>query len=336
MVIGRAGIVAAALAAVGVACGCDSPHAEHSEPEHRHGSRPGPPVADDIAIPPDLDEEPAPCDMEREGALGLPECPTTGQPLPGEPVSNPRCRDHGDVTRWLGTDPVTPLAISGEEGVFSAGQPCCAPWARRGARWHALDRVGRVVGLAEVTGGEGYDATACFELELTRVSGVDGAGVYASRAPRDDPRHEWHPNAEDHIRLRGFLEELDALVLEREVGEGRALPLADRSLFFTEQRREGRGTSAVRYAAVGGPYLVIGRRTAGQFVVSHLVVGLANEVSGAGAYRPLAALDMDNDGSIEIVYRWNEGPAWGMVVLGHDRTTDDWSGRAEDIGGGTI
>ncbi len=290
-----------------------------------------------------------PCDWEQGGQMGLPRCPNTGDPIPDRPVTNPDCRDVApDATRWLAMSPHTPLAITdGEQGIVTAGQPCCAPWARRGARYRSLNAYGQVSGIVEITGGAGYDVTRCFELGLGVVSGADAALIYASVDGGWQPpaSAEWRPDADARRELAQFVELLSQVALiepqlqRRYENEDPLPPLGDRTLFFqvTTQRADGRGTISFHYAVSGGRLLLIAWYSPeGKWVLAHLVNDMANVDSiPIFTYRPIAVVDMDGDGVPEVVYHWNEGPAWGQVVLRRRTSRGAWEEVAHSVGGST-
>jgi hypothetical protein len=90
--------------------------------------------------------------------------------------------------------------------VREAGDRCCAPWARTGARWRAVDASGQIAGEVRIAGGEGYDVTQCYELEFAATSGSLGVGLFveASSGWRPPPPATWTPAAaefQDSCRL---------------------------------------------------------------------------------------------------------------------------------------
>ncbi len=295
--------------------------------------------------------EPAvdPCDWERGGQLGLPRCPSTGDPLPEPPVTHPACRDgEPGATRWLAMDPHTPLAITDPvRGIVPAGQPCCAPWARRGARYRSVDAFGQVAGVVAIDGGEGYDASACFELSLGTLSGRDAGLVYAS----DDggwarpSSAEWRPEADARRAFESFVEAVTLLAVvdpeaTRHFDRDDPLPpLADRTLFFQVEAEDARGRhgSTDRYAVAGGRLLLVAWLSPeGKWVLTHMENDLANLGHGPVlAYRPLAVFDMDGDRAPEVIYHWNEGPGWAQVVLRRREAHGSWCAVAESVGGST-
>lgn len=291
-----------------------------------------------------------PCDWESGGQRGLPRCPNTGDPVPDPPVTDAACRDQGPgATRWLAMAPHTPLAITDRaDGIWSAGQPCCAPWARRGARYRSLDAFGQVAGVVAVAGGEGYDVTACFELSLERLSGRDAGLVYASEDGDwlASPSAEWRPEAGDvstHERFVGAVMQVAVVDPDatRHFDRDEPLPpLAERTIFFRTEGAgpDGEGTSTDHYAVSGGRLLLVAWRSPdGRWVLVHMENDLTNVEHGPVlAYRPVAVFDMDRDGLPEIVFHWDEGPGWGQVVLRSEQRGGPWRVVAESVGGATL
>lgn len=243
--------------------------------------------------------------------------------------------------------PGTPLAVSDPEGgIRSATQSCCAPWARVGDVYHALDALGRPVGRARITGGEGYDVTACFELTFEVVEGVEGVGLYASSAGalRSLPAPAMQAIEAEAAALEAFLadaERLAALPLpvERRYQHDEPLPpAAERVIYFGTPAYDAEGRTVTRLTAVaGGRILVIAHLDAsGSWILEHIENELARVDYGPRfAYRPLAVLDMDGDGAMEVVYHWDEGPSWGQIVL-HQNPFDGWEPVAHGVGGATL
>lgn len=260
----------------------------------------------------------------------------TGDPLPEGPVADGDC-PAGDA-RWLGFDPHVPFAVTSRGEIETAGVACCAPWAVRGARWQAIDRWGRVVGLAEVSGGEGYDLTQCYELVLRKVEGEDGVGLFVSPGWTSPPSAEWTPQPAERASLATLVAHADALFPPR-MDDGPLAPIADRTLFFQAAPNEGNPEDPTRFAVVGGRVLVVaGKTEPGAWALSHFDSKMAETgYSPPDAYRPLAVVDVDGDGWPEIVFRESDGPSWGDVILRMqpDSTGRPWERVAESVGGST-
>ncbi len=248
--------------------------------------------------------------------------------------------------RFLGTGPGTPLAIVDEHGLRSAGQPCCEAFADREATWFALDAYGRSKGTAHVTHAELYEVSGCFELDLSGPAGVfrdnmidhftiDTVFGFASSVPRAG--RQWQPSELQLAALETWVQTMRA-----PLGiEANPIPLAERTLFFEERDPYlgERGNEMVRYAVIGGRALIIARLDGEGFVLSHLENDLTHSgVAHDRMYLPAAAFDFGGDeGETEIVFRWNEAPAWKLRVLSRRfGAADGWEIRAEDIGGATI
>lgn len=278
--------------------------------------------------------------------MGLPRCPNTGDPLPAEPVIDPECEDRAPgATRWLAMDPHTPFAITTHEYIETAGHPCCAVWAHLGDRYRAIDRWGQVTGRAEIDGGEGYDASACFELSLRITSGREGVGIYASDGGAFSPPSsaEWQPTPDQIAALRPFVEEVEGMVTDPDLelweNAPPVPPLADRTMYFQtmSESDDGRRERPDHYAVAGGRALIIlWLSPSGRWVLTHVENDLTNlNYVPNDVYRPVAVFDMDGDGTPEVLYHWNEGPGWGQVVLQQETRLGRWRQAARSVGGST-
>jgi hypothetical protein len=262
----------------------------------------------------------------------------TGDSLPRTAVADRRCKDRrAGATRWLDSNPHVPFFISARDRIESAPQACCAPWAVRGSRWRALGRYGEVVGTAEVVGGEGYDVTQCYELELKVVKGDAGVGIFASsggdwRSPTRSAR--WEPTKDERaslLRMAGGLASLLDTPTWLHGTESWPMPLDDRILPFQIQPDPDRGQRGGHFAAVGGRVLIIARLDGGSWKLSYLDASIA--LAGGDGVRPLAAFDIDGDAIPELIYHWNAGDGWADVVLRLDDS--GWGEVAESVGGST-
>ena len=262
----------------------------------------------------------------------------TGDLIPRTPVVDRRCKDrHAGATRWLDSNPHVPFFISARERIESAPAACCAPWAVRGSRWRTIDRYGEVVGTAQVVGGEGYDVTQCYELELDVVKGNAGIGIFASQSGDWRPAvrsARWEPSKEETeglMRMVGGLVSLLDKPTWRPEGERWPPPFEDRILPFQIQPDADRDQRGGRFAAVGGRVLIIARLDGATWKLSYLDASIA--MAGGNGVRPLAAFDIDGDAIPELIYNWDAGDSWADVVLRLD--SQGWSEAAESVGGST-
>jgi hypothetical protein len=229
----------------------------------------------------------------------------------------------------LGSDPSVPLAVTSAGKILDAHE-CCLPWARRGERWLAIDEWGAVVGVAEVSGGGGTEVTQCYSLELSRVEGVSGSGLHASRDFRGSPSFAWQPAAAERESLRRFLEHADALL----DADGDPPPSwENRTRFF----RTGPGESgSEHYAVFGGSGLVLARLERGRWIASFIDAEL--HTSGGSvpgdSYRLVAVFDMTSDGYPEIVFVRGGDAIWEEDIL--YRSSGGWQRARTGIGGSSI
>src|SRR5262245_10547453 len=127
--------------------------------------------------------------------------------------------------RFLGWNPIGPLAVARGGVVKSPGDRACRSWAPVGSRWRELDRFGRVAGDVTIQSREYYEVSKCDELYVRRVNGHAGAGVFVdARVTYRPPRIEaWQPG-------RDAMGALETLVRPRQGGA--RVPLEQRVLFF--------------------------------------------------------------------------------------------------------
>lgn len=203
------------------------------------------------------------------------------------------------AVRYLGGDPIGPLAVVRDGKVTEPASGACRAWGPAGSKWTELDAYGRPAGEVVVTGAERYDATNCDELAVRRTSGRAGAGVYvaSAAAPAASP---FEPS-----RLGETIrEDLDRVVdpIERTVAElePRAKKKAPRPMLVFHDR------TGARFAIVGGRALVIARWDGSRWIVEHTEKP-ADKKAIAGAYRPRAVIDMTHDGQPSIVIHVKEG-----------------------------
>lgn len=284
--------------------------------------------------------------------MGIPRCPNTGDPLPEKRVENADCKDRTPgATRWIATKPHVPLAISDADGIDEATGACCAPWAHLGDRYHALDAYGQIVGKAAIDGGEGYDVTRCYELSFAIESGEPGIGLFASADGSYKPpaSAQWKATGDQLASLAELDKAIFSMVIDEKDWRERVEhwpdagklpgPITPRVLLFQvvhpkQDSESDEAPNVVRYAAVGGIALYLARlETSGRWVLVHTELEMSSTEWGPPApYQPLAAIDMDGNGYPELLYQWNEGPAWADVVV----SAPEWQQLAESIGGATL
>jgi hypothetical protein len=212
--------------------------------------------------------------------------------------------------RFLGADPIGPLAVARGGAVTTPGDRACRSWGPVGSRWRELDAFGRIAGEVTVAGRAYYEVSRCDELEVRRVSGRPGAGVYVdARATYRAPRVEaWQPGADATAAL-------EALARDRQRGiqnldPARHVPLQQRVLFFEWS------ATGERYAVVGGQSLIVVLFRGGRWEVAYEQKPEKMRSQDEG-YRPLVVTDMNADGRPEIVVHHKEerGEWYGDFTL---------------------
>lgn len=280
-------------------------------------------------------------------ALGAPkgaQAKKTKDPKPAEvlelPEKAPKDAGHcpandGKSLRYLARTPATPLVTATAEGL-TPGAACCRTMSHKGLALLALDAHGRPVGEAKVEDGE-PTRDGCFALEASITTGQRGQ-LWVEAPPRasaDDelpsPRGKRAPSvavalSKDAQKDLGAL--VDAITAEAlrepekpcEKAADERLPLAKRSLVV-------KGENGATTAVVGGHVLVVATLVKKKWSVAHIELAGADQCAPR-RYQPVAAFDMDGDGTIEIVAR-QDGDAQGTIVLSPDA---DAGGRYRVVG----
>jgi hypothetical protein len=203
--------------------------------------------------------------------------------------------------RFLGGDPMGPLATIRDHHVARPESTACRQWGPVGSRWLDLDALGNVAGEVTVTQRELFDYTGCNELTARRTKGSTGAGVYVNgRAGYHAPGYaRWEPD-------RATLDRLTALTNVHQSTIPSAdptvhVPFSQRALFFQTP------DNGARYAVVGGLSLILATLgDDGRWTVLHEATPGDAQVDERG-YSVRAVLDMDGDRSPDIVFHFREG-----------------------------
>ncbi|MCA9521009.1 MAG: hypothetical protein KC609_08555 [Myxococcales bacterium] len=208
------------------------------------------------------------------------------------------------TVRFLGADPIGPLAQVSRGRLASPPKGACRRWGTKGSRWRKLDILGRVVGIVRVKAREYYHYTRCYELRMTRHEHLPGPGLYVdARAPYVPPKAErWEPDAK-------ALRALERIAAARQRGianlvPSQRVPFAKRSFFFVWSK------SGTRYAVVGGVSLLVlvADRAGWRVVFERKPPRMRSSDRG---HALLSVTDMDADGRPEIVVRHREnGGEW--------------------------
>lgn len=213
------------------------------------------------------------------------------------------------VVRFLGLDPHGPLAVAKGQVLGSPDGSACRRWGPKGSRWKALDALGQVVGEAEVVAMERYDVTNCDELTLKTRSGKAGVGVFASKGYTPLALGASRATPAERRALEATVAARDAKLPRAQWDKKRRdVPLAERLLAW-------RTPAGEEIAAVGGRGLTVYRLTGGRWLAVHDERPKPAEVGHADMFRPLAALDMNADGRVEIVIHRRDMDAYGDYTL---------------------
>lgn len=234
------------------------------------------------------------------------------------------------AVRFLGGDPIGPLATVSDGKVSSPSRSACRSWGPSGSRWSELDAYGRPVGEVVVVGAERYDVTNCDELKVRREGGRAGAGVYVAAgakvgATSFEPSRLGETIREDLERVVAPIERTVASFAGYEHEKKKPRPL----LVFRDTR------SGARYAVTGGRALVVSRWDGSRWVVEH-VEKPASKKALPDAYRPRAVVDMSATGVPSIVFHELEdvGEIFGDATLVRDKD-GKWTRVAPGITGST-
>ncbi len=226
------------------------------------------------------------------------------KPTPAHAAPKAARRSSPVAVRYLGSDPIGPLAVVRDGKVNAPSRSACRSWGPVGSRWTELDAYGRPAGAVVVTRAERYDATNCDELTVRRTEGRAGAGVYVSAPPSStSARAATSPFEASRVgeTVREALERVVApiqrTVTELESGAKKAPP----PMLVFQDRRSG-----ARFAVVGGRALVIARWDGSRWIVEHTEKP-ADKKATAGAYKARAVVDMTHDGQPSVVFHVREG-----------------------------
>ncbi|MBI2393665.1 MAG: hypothetical protein HYV09_29070 [Deltaproteobacteria bacterium] len=243
----------------------------------------------------------------------------TGDPLPKKPVVDKACKDQGAV-RIIGSEPSTPFAVVKSGVVDSAGEACCAQWARKGARFKTVDAFGAVVGEAEISGGEGYDVSQCYELTFKTTKGAGGVGLYLDGGYKQPKSAAWTPTDAEKAALAKTIASLESVMVPSpsyECKPSPARPLADRVLYFNTRDFDEMKSVPLRWAVVGGPLLSFAQLQAdGKWVARHVHHG--SDGCHMRVFQPRAAFDVDGDGRAEVFVHEDYGDSFGDIMLSVD------------------
>lgn len=257
-----------------------------------------------------------------------------------QPKSIARREEHA-VTKWLDSNPHTPLAVSDRKGVRAPPIAACNLWATRGSRWLALDRWGAVAGEAVVGGGEYYNVTQCTEPTMRLLTGSATTGLYVSAAPgwHAPTSAEWVPTKTARADLKNIIAGGNRMLRRRFPPiEPPLIPFDERAVFFrmppaTSVNDQDAGT---RWAVVGGTTLSVFELDPKEgWLLSHLIA--SEPMASRNAFKPLAIIDMDGDGYPEIIVHRSSGTSWDDIVLGVAKSNwpRSWKILATSIGGST-
>jgi hypothetical protein len=206
--------------------------------------------------------------------------------------------------RFLGSDPIGPLAVVNRGAVRTPRDGACRVWGPVGSRWSELDRLGKVVGTVTVSGRSFYDYSGCDELSVRRQSGRAGAGVYVDA--RDHyvapPATKWSPDGAPRASLERLAAAHQASI--KDLDPSHPVAFADRAFFFEW------GSAHQRFAVVGGRSLLVVSWRSGAWTIAHEERPAKMRAVGRG-FIALAITDMNGDGRPElVVHELEESGEW--------------------------
>lgn len=250
-------------------------------------------------------------------------------------------RDIEQVSRWLDSNPHTPLALAGKVGVETPNSSCCAAWGSHDVSWTQVDQWGRDVSTAHVKDGVGYDVTQCYEFEFEQAKVIDptrkGVGLYVSGdTRRHRPARPYVLSAQDEEMLRELVAPLYRAF---------QAPYPDRApLAFYVHEDETKSSRYPVCAAYGGGLLAVMCKDGEQWKLTYLEHAILTSYDlGAQAEwlqrlnTPLSVFDMDGDGEVELVIHQTEGGSWhDSVVSYREHEYEPWSRVLQSVGGATI
>lgn len=273
--------------------------------------------------------------------LGL--VPANAAAKPKAPAPKPRLSrvsveaKSGD-SFFLAADPHVPLAVVHRGGIRSAvgaesrGQSCGkrARWGAVGSTWNALDAWGQFVGTATVQFVDEYDVTKCAEVVFApKFHRHSGRYLFVSTDSAYQPAAslQWQVPPLPRAAFEKLLDEtLRGETQKRQSDRCTELPARSRYFKVGEQR-----------LAVGGGEggYVIAAYTGKRWATESRQLKPAEAKDLSACYRPVSVLDLNGDGSPEIVMRYFESDSWGDVVLSRDPKSGKWTVVADSPGGGT-
>lgn len=254
----------------------------------------------------------------------------TGDPLPKKAIKNKQCHDKGAI-RVIGSDPSTPFAVVNKKGAIdSAGEACCAQWARAGTHWKGVDSYGQIVGDTIISGGEGYDVTQCYELTFDTKKGKSGVGLYLDGPYKQPKSAAWVPSDIERAALSKLVASLEHAMVPNapytcEKDTPKALPMNERTLFFSNDKE--------KWAVVGGPMMVIARLQDDGKWIARMTDASASNTCMQRAFLPRAVFDLNGDGKPEIFLHQDFGDCFGDVALGYEN--ERWIEVAAAVHGST-
>ena len=206
--------------------------------------------------------------------------------------------------RFLGHDPIGPLARVRGGGIAKPGPKACLQWGRVGTRWRELDALGQIAGEVKVVRREHYDVSGCDELSVKRVSGRPGAGVYVGvTANYHVPTvARWRPDNISSSALERLAETRQQGIANLE--SSWQVPFSKRVFFFEW------ASTGERYAVIGGRSLLVVSWRGAQWRVVHEEKPATMRSQDRG-YAALMVTDMNSDGRPElVVHNLEESGEW--------------------------
>lgn len=248
----------------------------------------------------------------------------------------PAAKKHVKPSFWLAAAPHVPLARVDGEAIHPVGErgKTCGDesrWAAPLSHWKAVDSWGQVTGVFRVAGSDLYDVTQCHEVFFEGQKGEGPGVLFVSEDSGWKPSKSamWKPSVAEKKHFERFVGGVEQTFIDRKP-QGLAGPLARRTLYFDVPAASGRPQ---HWAISGGPILVVaylGEHGHWKASTVRPPLGLAK------SYKPVSVLDMNGDGTPELVYHSDDGPSYADAVLSLNPGSMAWEDTAESPGGATL
>ncbi len=222
----------------------------------------------------------------------------------------PSCGEPGAVQLAV-ADPLRPFAAARAGKIDAVDLACCASWARAGATWTVVDRLGAPIADAAIS-TQDDDASTCAEISRSAPGGKKGSGLIVRGAVK--PQAPFAPTPAQRAALAKTVASV-----EKEHVPARSwacltmpFPVDLRTIAFTVERGDG---EPQRWAVVGGEALVVAKLESDGTWSPKLVRATAPDGCHPQAYVARAVFDADGNGRPEIFVHEEVGDAASELVL---------------------